>query len=78
MKTKPNKKIHQTHGSLPEDENSVLNTALKKSPKISSANITIKELESMSLAELQEYAANLGLVPEDNKTALLRRIKKEL
>ena len=66
-------KIHQAHGALCCEGKSVLDCVSKSS----NASVS-KKLENMSLEELQVYAEDLDLVPEDNKTSLIKTIQKAL
>lgn len=67
---------HVTHGEVLE-ENSLLSEFFGPSPhKIVTA--AKKDLNALSLEELQNYAEDLGILPEDNKSNLLLRIKRFL
>lgn len=68
------KKIHQIHGAVLTEEESILDNF--SSSKISTANK--KELENMSLKDLQSYAEDLHLIPEDDRNSLIIAIKKAL
>ena len=70
-------KIKQTHGQLIKDESSILNDIFDK-PKEKTSTASNKDVEKMTLRELQDVARELYIIPEDNKSSLLKVIKKEL
>jgi hypothetical protein len=74
MKTKNEYKI--THGAIIDETTSELEECFKPKQKTSTAES--KNLEKMSLPELQAIAEDLGLVPSDNKSLLVKAIKREL
>ncbi len=68
------KNLKQCHGAIVNEEN---NDIFDNSKKVSLGE-QYKDLEHLSLAELQIIAEDLGLIPESNKKQLLVAIKKQL
>ena len=80
MSKKLLKNLHQTHGAIITDEFTELDKlsqSKKGSRKISLAAKYEDKIGDMTLEELQDLAAEMGLVPVDNRNSLIRAIKKE-
>ena len=69
-----NKTIKQTHGAIFSDKPSKIQECFGE--EIKGANT--KNLNRLSLAELQDIAKSLGLMVVDSKSLLVSAIKQEL
>lgn len=69
------KKIKQTHGAIINEDNK---SKIHECFANEEINIADKNLDKLSLEELQSMADKLGLMPVDNRNILIRSIKNAL
>lgn len=71
-------KFKEITGEVITDEPSELeNQSHKTNHKVSLASQYKEKLSEMTLEDLQSLASELGLIPLDNRDALIKSIKKE-
>ncbi len=73
------KDLNIIHGQIIEENDELSSVMGKSKQELSKASTfkDIKNLESLSIAQLKEIAEDLGLLADENKPSLIKAIKKE-